>query len=541
MAVAQLRARSVSKSLGPHLVLRDVSVTIAPRIRIGLLGPNGVGKSTLLRVLAGIEPPDSGSVERSPADAVVGHLTQEHDSAQGETLLAMLERRTGVAAARAEAKQLEHTMGDDLTRIERYASALERVQTLGAYDFESRAAIAATEVGLGERTLVRLVATLSGGQRARAALAAILLSRSDVLLLDEPTNDLDLEGLERLERFVDGFAGGLVVVSHDRAFLDRCVDRFVELDPFTHETSEFAGSWSDYERMRNHRRDEQREAHGRAVAERDRLLARARAIRTQSEKSQRVVTRSDEPDKHIRFGKISGAQGHAAKAVGLEKRAARIEVVDEPRDPWVLRIDLTPNERGPDVVATLSGAIVERGGFRLGPLYLEVRRGERIAVVGPNGSGKSTLLEAVLGHLPLAAGSRRVGISVVLGSLAQERTLASPSEALLDRFIDETALPATDARTLLAKFDLGADDVVRPIGELSPGERSRAALAVLAARRTNCLVLDEPTNHLDLSAIEELERSLAAFEGTFLIASHDRQLLANVGITRTIELRRSDI
>jgi ATPase subunit of ABC transporter with duplicated ATPase domains len=499
-----------------------------------LLGPNGVGKSTLLRVCAGLIEPDAGSVDRSPADVTIGYLEQEPLARDDETLLAMLARRTGVTAALREADRLAATMGEDLERIQRYTDALDRAAKLGAHDLEARAAQACVDLQLPVDAFHRSVRTLSGGQRARAALAAISLVRFDVVLLDEPTNDLDLDGLATLERFVTGFEGGLVVVSHDRAFLDRCVNRFVELDPFTQTASGFAGSWSDYERQRDLRRQHQREEHERSASERARLLTQAREVQNQSAHGVAKVKKSDEPSKAIRFAKTQRAAARGAKAVTIRARAERIEITEKPREPWTLHMDLSPRERGGDQIASLTGAVIERGTFLLGPLDLEVRRGDRIAVLGPNGSGKSTMLGALVGEVPLATGGRVVGPATVFGVLSQDRDEFSSHDALQQRFESITGLRGAEARTLLAKFDLTADDVTRPSAELSPGERTRASLAVLMARRVNCLVLDEPTNHLDIPAIEELERSLAAFTGTFLIATHDRRLLERIGIVRTV-------
>jgi ATPase subunit of ABC transporter with duplicated ATPase domains len=533
---AQLLARSVSVSLGPLVVLRDVSLTVGPRTRVGVLGPNGVGKSTLLMVLGGLREPDEGAVERVPDDATVGYLAQEPLAGSSETLRQMLERRTGIATARATVERLEATMGDDLDAIARYTDALASVGALGGYDFDGRAARAIADLGLPDDALDRQVRTLSGGQRARAALAAITLSRADVLLLDEPTNDLDLDGLARLEAFVDGFPGGIAVVSHDRAFLDATVDRFVELDPFTRTATPFTGSWTDYERERERRREEQRAQHERTAAERERLLAQARAMRNQAAHGVAAVKKSDEPSNAIRFAKTQRAEGRGAKAVTMQKRADRVEVVEAPREPWVLQLDLAPTRLGGEQAVTVAGAIVRRGAFALGPLDLEIRRGEHVAVLGANGTGKSTLLGAIVGDLALDRGTRTIGPSTVVGALRQDRSEFASTRPLLDAFSDATGLRGADARSLLAKFDLGADDVGRPGNELSPGERTRASLAVLMAERVNCLVLDEPTNHLDIPAIEELERSLAAFPGTFILATHDRRLLERVAITREVRL-----
>jgi ATPase subunit of ABC transporter with duplicated ATPase domains len=210
--------------------------------------------------------------------------------------------------------------------------------------------------------------------------------------------------------------------------------------------------------------------------------------------------------------------------------------VEKPWQPWELQLDLAPRGRSGDLVVALEGAVVERDGFRLGPVDLIVGWGERVSIAGPNGSGKTTLIDALLGRLPLAEGHRRVGPSVVFGEIGQDRDLFDPDEPLLDSFCRAAGLPQGDARTLLAKFDLYASHVLRPGGSLSPGERTRAELAVQAARGAGCFVLDEPTNHLDLPAVEELERALGAFYGTLLLVTHDRRFLERVGVSRVVEL-----
>ncbi|HEY6567233.1 MAG TPA: ABC-F family ATP-binding cassette domain-containing protein [Actinomycetota bacterium] len=513
-------------------MLDHVGVVVAPGSRIGLLGPNGVGKSTLLRILAGLEHVDAGTVHRSPPSMTVGLLDQEPGGEPGATIRSFLASATGVGDAEVELRRATDAIADDLDSIQRYTDALDRFDRLGGHDFEAHAKATAAELGF--TSLDRRIDELSCGQRTRVALAAIELARFDTLLLDEPTNNLDTEALERLEALVNGFPGGVVVVSHDRSFLDACVTRFVELDPFSRRSSEFVGSWSEYVLERERRREEARVAHHSAIAERARLQRSAQKIRQDSTAAVGRVTRSDEPDKYVRFAKASGAQNHAAGAAKLERKLERIEVPDAPRDRWMLKMDLAPASRGSDVVVRLVDASVDRGSFRLGPLDLDIARGDRLALVGPNGSGKSTLLHAIAGDLPLSSGVRSSGPSVVPGIVDQDRDPFLPDEDLLSMIARTTGTKGADARSLLAKFELGADDVQRPATELSPGERTRAALAMLVARRTNLLLLDEPTNHLDLAAIEQIEEALRTYPGTFVIATHDRRLLETIGITRTI-------
>jgi ATPase subunit of ABC transporter with duplicated ATPase domains len=522
---------------GTRPVLVDVSVALGPRARVGVVGPNGVGKSTLLRVLAGLERPDDGSVDRAPATLAVGYLPQEVAGRPDETLLEYLGRRTGVAEADAALEEAAAAMAADPALVDTYTDALERFLALGGDDLATRAAAVCADVGLGAGRLDQTLDRLSGGQRARAGLAAILLSRFDVLLLDEPTNDLDFAGLDLLERFVSETPAAVAVVSHDRAFLDHVVDRVVELDGHSHAATEYAGGWAAYLEEQARARAHGYEAYDRYRTERDRLLDRSRQQRQWAERGRnRAVRRPADPDKFIRHKKVEATEKLAGKAKATERAIERLDVAEKPFEGWDLRLRLPPAPRSSDVVVRLDGAVVERGTFRLGPLDLEVRWQDRIAIVGANGSGKTTLLHALLGRVPLRSGARYWGPSVVVGELDQSRSVLSGDRQLLDVFRDETGLLAEEARSLLAKLGLGPAEVARPAATLSPGERTRALLGLLVARGVNCLVLDEPTNHLDLPAIEQLEAALESYDGTLLLVTHDRRLLDAVRVTRTLDL-----
>ena len=521
-----LTASHVSKDHGATAVLEDVSLSVTAESRLGVVGPNGIGKSTLLRILAGLEEPDRGKVTRTPASVTVGYLPQERDLRGGETLLAYLARRTGVAAAEERMQRSATALEREPGASDAYARALERFLALGGGDLAPRAAEVCASLGL-LAPLEQPLERLSGGETARAGLAAILLARFDVFLLDEPTNDLDFAGLDVLERFVREQPGGVVVVSHDREFLDRTVTRIVEFEAETRRMREYAGGWSEYEGARERARERHRREYAQYAEERERFTALHRE-------------RREEARRHGKGANRRGTHALMSKTRSAAKRLERLErdAVDKPWEPWRLQLALAPKRRAGDVVAALERAVVERDGFRLGPIDLHVGWGERIAVTGPNGSGKSTLLEALLGRLPLAAGERRLGSGVVVGDLEQGRERVWGERPLLRAFCELSGLPDDRARTLLAKFALYADHVLRSAATLSPGERTRALLALQAARGANFLVLDEPTNHLDLPAIEELESALAAFEGTFVLVTHDRRFLDGVGVTRTLDIGR---
>ncbi|MFD6609012.1 ABC-F family ATP-binding cassette domain-containing protein [Micromonospora chalcea] len=535
---ATLIAKDLTAGHGDRLLFEDLDLVVAPGDVVGLVGVNGAGKSTLLRTLAGLVPREQGTVSLSPPTATVGYLPQEPERRPGETVREFLARRTGVSAAQAaldaatEALTAGAAGADDA-----YANALERWLDLGGADLDERAGQVAAELGL-DVGLDHPMTGLSGGQAARAGLASLLLSRYDIFLLDEPTNDLDLAGLDRLERFVTGLRAGTVVVSHDREFLTRTATRIVELDLHQRQVNHYGGGYAAYLEEREVARRHAREEYEEFADTKAGLEARARTQRAWMEKGVKNARRkATDNDKVGRKFRAESTEKQAAKAKQTARLIERLEVVEEPRKEWELRMEIAAAPRAGAVVASLRGAVVRRGGFTLGPVDLQIDWADRVAITGANGSGKSTLLAALLGRLPLDEGHAALGPGVVVGEVDQARGLFLGDQPLLDAF--GAAVPdlaPADVRTLLAKFGLRADHVLRPAATLSPGERTRAALALLQGRGVNLLVLDEPTNHLDLAAIEQLESALASYPGTLLLVTHDRRMLDVVSVNRRLRV-----
>jgi ATPase subunit of ABC transporter with duplicated ATPase domains len=537
----QIVLRNVSVGFGARRVLSEVTLTVATGDRMGIVAPNGVGKSTLLKVLAGDLQVESGEVVRAPATANVLRLAQEPVTEGDESLRDHLARRTGVAQAQARMDSAAEALAAQRPEEDDYSAALDDWLALGGADFDERAGAVIGDLGLPDDLLHRGATALSGGQKARLALAVVLLAQPDLLLLDEPTNDLDDDGLQRLEQRVLAIPAGLVVVSHDRAFLAAIVRTVVEIDEFTGQLTEFGGGWDAYVVEREAARNRAIEARAGYENDRSTLVARARQKREWARSgAQRAARDLSEADKFIRHHNVQTAQRSGAGAAKADRAIDRLDAdaPEDVREPWKLQLSIGTAPRAGAVVVDLKAAVVARGSVTLGPFDLTVGWAERIRLAGPNGSGKTILVDAIMGREPLRAGTRYAGPSVVFGELDQSRRMFATGEPVVDVVRAQVpGLEAADARTLLAKFRLAGDAALRPAGQLSPGERTRAALALLQARGVNALILDEPTNHLDLEAIEQLELALADYPGTLIIVTHDRRLAEAVQVDRVVDVR----
>jgi ATPase subunit of ABC transporter with duplicated ATPase domains len=535
---ATLVAKGLAGGHDHRTLFSGLDLVVAPGDVVGVVGANGAGKSTLLRILAGIDAPMEGGVALAPADAFVGWLPQEHERVPGETVAAYVGRRTGTTVATAEMDAAAAALAEPATPggadpADVYSAALDRWLASGAADLEERLPVVLAELGLGVASDA-LMTSLSGGQAARVGLAALLLSRFDIVLLDEPTNDLDLDGLERLEGFIRGLRGGVVLVSHDREFLARSVTRVLELDLAQGTNRVFGGGYDSYLEERETARRHAREEYDEFASKKEDLVARARTQREWSSQGVRnAIKKAPDNDKIRRKASVESSEKQAQKVRQMESRIARLDEVEEPRKEWQLQFTIGSAPRSSSVVSTLSQAVVTQGSFTLGPVSLQVDAGDRIGITGPNGAGKSTLLRLLLGRVAPASGMASLGASVAIGEIDQARAVLAGAATLTDSFEAQVPdWPVAEVRTLLAKFGLKADHVGRPVDELSPGERTRAGLALLQARGVNLLVLDEPTNHLDLAAIEQLEQALESYTGTLLLVTHDRRMLSTVSLNR---------
>ena len=502
--MAILTASNLAKSYGHFDIFDGVSFEIPHQAKIALIGPNGSGKTTLARLILGLDKPTAGTIQRAKK-LRMGYLPQHADfDGEGTLWDAMLMVFADLRAQAAELRELEAAMAASDTReqsLRRYGELLEAFELAGGYSYEHRIRHVLTGLGFEEHDLARPVAQLSGGQQTRALLARLLLEEPDLLILDEPTNHLDLAGIEWLEGHLGSWKDSLVVVAHDRAFLDATVDRVWDLASGKLET--YRGNYSAYSVQRAERRARQTAEYQRQ----HRFIA----------KTEDFIARN-----------IAGQRTRQAQ--GRQKRLDRVERIEQVQEYRPMSFSLGQVARSGDLVLGLYDLTVgyERHRPFLAIKELELRRGQCVALLGPNGSGKTTLLKTITGDVRALGGTVRTGANVHPGYLAQEYANLDPANAVLDTILNARDMPISEARNLLGRYRFSGDDVFKPVGDLSGGEQARVALAILALQGANLLLLDEPSNHLDIPSQEVLQEVLGTFPGTMLIVTHDRYLITTL-------------
>ena len=512
-----IHVEGLDKRYGERVLFDDVSWHVKKRDRIGLSGPNGSGKTTLLRMLAGLQEPDSGSI-RMASDTTIGYLPQDGIVHHGRTvyeevvlafqeLLALKEEQHRIEDALAHAT--EDGEGHDKL-LERYAEITERFKHLGGWEIDARVADVLKGLGFSLADQQRRTEEFSGGWQMRIALAKLLLARPNLLLMDEPTNHLDLPARNWLEEYLADYPGSVVLVSHDRYFLDATVKRITEVGLKT--LTDYHGNYSHYVTEHAARMERLREAHRRQSEEVERAEVFINRFRYTATKARQVQSRIKQLDK--------------------------VERIELPPERKKIRFKFPEAPRPGRVVLELKGVRKAYGdNVVLGHLDLMIERGDRIALVGPNGAGKSTLMRILAGDLHADEGVRLLGHKVVLDYFAQDQaSVLNPSRTVLDEMSSASSVSMGPMiRTILGGFLFGADDVFKKVAVLSGGERNRLALAKMLLNPSNVLLLDEPTNHLDLDSKEVLLDALEDYGGTLVFVSHDRYFVDNLA-TKVIEV-----
>lgn len=498
----RIRIIGLGKSFGIREIFKDISFEIKTGDRLGLVGPNGAGKSTLLKCIMGLEEPDAGQVVIDDA-ASIGYLQQDislgNDSLEEEIQKAWrdvqhLEEQLQEVTARLEQQP------DNERDLQRLAHLQERLEWLGGYDYEAQSRRIAYGLGFTDEDLKKPADEFSGGQKTRINLAKALVRRPEFLFLDEPTNHLDMDMLEWLEGYLSAYRGGILIVSHDRYFLDRVATGIVELDH--HKVTVYKGNYSRYLQLRDER---------------------MKAARTAYEKQQEYIRKTEEYIDKYRAGIKS------KMARGRQSQLNRLERLEAPETSQHLRFTFPPAAVSADKVLVVEEVSVGYGNRDIiDDVSFTVRRGEAVGLIGPNGAGKSTLVKAIMGELVPEIGFIDIGNRVQIGYFSQEHEELHDHWTVLEEIMNNFNYSEEKARNVLGMFLYRGDDVFKTVGDLSGGERARLALLKLFLEGDNFLVLDEPTNHLDIPTREVVEEALQRFEGTCFVISHDRYFLDKV-------------
>jgi len=496
-------ANNLAKSYGAQDVFADLSFAIPHQAKIALIGPNGSGKTTLLRIIGDQEIPTAGGIHHAQ-NTRIGYLPQQAERCLDNNVSlwdTMLDVFAALLARAAELERLEAAMAhSDVpdTVLQQYGQALESFERDGGYTYESRIKQVLAGLGFDEDDYHVPIGHLSGGQKTRALLARLLLEEPDLLLLDEPTNHLDLAGVEWLEDYLSSWKRAVMVVAHDRAFLDGFASHVWELA--WGRLEQYRGNYSDYVEQKTER------------------VARQQVL---YEQQQAFIERTED------FIRRNIAGQRSAEAKGRRKRLERLERIERPREYQPMSVSLGEVARSGDLVLGLHDLVVgyEPAEPLLSAEEIKLWRGQTVALLGPNGSGKTSLIRTILGEVPPLEGRVRIGANVQIGYFAQGHTNLNPEKSVLDTVIDAGRLRISEARDFLGPYRFSGDDVFKRVGDLSGGEQARVALAVLVLQGANVLVLDEPTSHLDIPSQEVLERLLAEFDGSVLMVTHDRYLI----------------
>ncbi len=517
-----LNCSNITKAFIDENILNNISFHLEEYEKVAIVGANGAGKSTLLKIITGELTPDDGTITISK-DKSLGYLAQHQDISSERTIYEeVLTVKQDVMELELSIRQLEHEMhsavGEELERqLEIYTRLNHDFEMRNGYAARSEITGVIKGLGFSEEDFDKQINTLSGGQKTRVSLCKLLLKKPDILLLDEPTNHLDLPSIAWLETYLKNYQGSVIIVSHDRYFLDRIITKVIEIE--NSNGMVFQGTYSDYSVKKSALRDAQMKAY----------LNNQREIKHQQ----------DVIDKLKQFNREKSIK----RAESREKLLAKMEVIDKPlSESEGIRITLEPEITSGNDVLSITGLSKSFGNNHLfSDINFEIKRGERVALIGANGTGKTTILKIINGLLDADSGACRLGTNVQCGYYDQEHQVLDMNKTLFDEIQDTYPdMNNTKVRNVLAAFLFTNDDVFKKIGELSGGERGRVLLAKLMLSNANFLLLDEPTNHLDMASKEILESALNKYTGTCLFVSHDRYFINSVA-TRIIDLRNNTI
>ena len=538
-----LRVEDVSKSYNGKDVLNNISFSLDEGEKAGIIGLNGIGKTTLLKIIAGDEKPDSGKIIRDK-NSLVGYFKQEFKiSEEDRDIISFIKNFIGIDVIEKQMNEAEKAMGTDESKIQEFCDLQEEYMRLDGYNIDYKLDQMLSGLGLDNTIKKKKISELSGGQKEKVMLTAVLLKGTDLLLLDEPTNNLDIKSMNWLEKYLKNNNSPMLIVSHDRKFLDDVVTKVMEIDFYTRNMKEYPGNYSEYKKFKE---DEQNAEIRKYNEQQEKIGELRKSITQKKEWAQRGNKQGvSDNDKYTRGYIRDRSQGLASNAKKIESQISQMNKIERPKIKNKLHIDIngekTKGNKNIDTKDLVSGY---EDGFKNDPVTTHIKYGDRLVIIGDNGSGKSTFLRTLIGKQKPISGEQSIGSGVKIGYLAQD-TKENTAETIEDYFKKSINYANLEDKsliyTVLKQFNFDYEERTKKYSMLSPGERTRLKLAIFSMQDINTLVLDEPTNHLDIEALEAIEEVLKDFNGTVIAISHDREFIKNIDPTKVLKFTNGKV
>ena len=534
-----LKVNNISKSYSGKSILNNISFSLNSDDKVGIVGSNGVGKSTLLKIIAGYETADEGSVEIDNPE-LIGFLRQEFQiSEENQTIVEFIKKEIGIDVIENEMNELQETMGEDNDKITRFCELQEKYSMLDGYDFDYKLDTILNGLGLGKESKNKNINQLSGGQKNKVLLALVLLKGAELIMLDEPTNNLDLKSIKWLEEYLANLSIPCLIVSHDRRFLNKVINKVMEIDFFEKTIKEYPGNYSEYLDFRKKEEEKQIELYN---AQQEEIHELQDSIRQKKDWAAKVRKQGvKDKDKYTRGYERDRSSGLASKAKQIEKQIQQMDIIDRPKTKNKLKLysNYAKIKGSTDIVLRDLVCGYENG-FKTEPITMAFNWGKKTVIMGDNGSGKSTFLRTLIGEKTPISGTVDVGTGLKIGYIAQDTK--ENEDLTMDDYmkahINYNELQDKSLMyTVLKQFNFSYEERTKKYSMLSPGERTRVQLAIFSMLEINTLILDEPTNHLDIEALEALEEVLESFEGTVIAISHDREFIEKICPDKILEMK----
>ena len=538
-----LRVVDVSKSYNGKDVLNNISFSLDEGEKAGIIGLNGIGKTTLLKIIAGDEKPDSGKIIRDK-NSLVGYFKQEFKiSEEDRDIISFIKNFIGIDVIEKQMNEAEKTMGTDESKIQEFCDLQEEYLRLDGYNIDYKLDQILSGLGLDNTIKKKKISELSGGQKEKVMLTAVLLKGTDLLLLDEPTNNLDIKSMNWLEKYLKNNNSPMLIVSHDRKFLDDVITKVMEIDFYTRNMKEYPGNYSEYKKFKE---DEQNAEIRKYNEQQEKIGELRKSITQKKEWAQKGNKQGvSDNDKYTRGYIRDRSQGLASNAKKIEVQINQMDKIERPKIKNRLHIDIKgENTKGNKNIETRNLVSGYENGFKNEPVTTSIEYGDRLVIMGNNGSGKSTFLRTLIGKQKPISGEQNIGSGVKIGYLAQD-TKENTNETIEDYFKKSINYASLEDKsliyTVLKQFNFDYEERAKKYSMLSPGERTRLKLAIFSMQDINTLVLDEPTNHLDIEALEAIEEVLKDFDGTVIAISHDREFIKNISPTKILKFANGKV